>query len=54
VARVLDPRRRLFVIDGVLALRTAIDAVFGADTPAQRWRNHKVRNVTGHLPKEQH
>jgi putative transposase len=55
VARGLDPtRRRLFVIDGAKALRTAIDVVFGGDTPVQRCRNHKVRNVTGYLPKEQH
>jgi transposase-like protein len=55
VARGLDPkRRRLFVVDGAKALRTAIDAVFGSDTPVQRCRNHKVRNVTGYLPKEQH
>lgn len=55
VARGLDPaRRRLFVIDGAKALRTAIDAVFGGDTPVQRCRNHKVRNVTGYLPKDQH
>ena len=55
VARGLDPRRRrLFVIDGARALRTAIDAVFGGDTPVQRCRNHKVRNVTGYLPEDQH
>jgi putative transposase len=55
VARGLKPgRRRLFVIDGAKALRTAIDAVFGGDTPVQRCRNHKVRNVTGHLPQGQH
>jgi transposase-like protein len=55
VARGLDPtRRRLFVIDGAKALRTAIDAVFGGDTPVQRCRNHKVRNVVGYLPKDQH
>jgi transposase-like protein len=54
VARGLDPqRRRLFVIDGAKALRTAIDAVFGSETPVQRCRNHKVRNVTGYLPKDQ-
>jgi putative transposase len=55
VARGLDPtRRRLFVIDGAKALRTAIDAVFGGDTPVQRCRNHKIRNVTGYLPRDQH
>jgi transposase-like protein len=55
VARGLDPkRRRLFVIDGAKALRKAIDEVFGAGTPVQRCRNHKLRNVLGHLPEAQH
>jgi len=50
----VDPtRRRLFVIDGSKALRSAINAVFGADTPVQRCRNHKLRNVLGRLPREQ-
>ena len=54
VDRGLDPaRRRLFVIDGSKALRKAIDQVFGPQ-PVQRWRNHKLRNITGHLPKDQH
>lgn len=46
-------RRRLFVIDGSKALRTAINAVFGAETPVQRCRNHKLRNVLGRLPRQQ-
>lgn len=55
VARGLDPkRRRLYVIDGSKALRKAIDCVFGAETPVQRCRNHKLRNVLGHLPEDQH
>jgi putative transposase len=55
VQRGLDPkRRRLFVIDGSKALRKAIDQVFGEGTPVQRCRNHKVRNVLGHLPEDQH
>jgi putative transposase len=55
VARGLDPaRRRRFVIAGATARRAAIGAVFGGDTPVPRCRNHKVRNVTGHLPKDQH
>jgi transposase-like protein len=55
VGRGLDPKRRyLFVIDGAKALRSAIDTVFGADQPVQRCRNHKIRNVVGHLPEEQH
>ena len=49
---VTPDRRRLFVIDGSKALRAAIDAVFGAGNPVQRCRNHKVENVTGHLPRE--
>ena len=47
---VTPEHRRLFVIDGSKALRQAIDAVFGADNPVQRCRNHKVENVMGHLP----
>lgn len=55
VQRGLDPkRRRLFVIDGSKALRKAIDEVFGDGTPVQRCRNHKLRNVLGHLPESQH
>ena len=55
VERGLDPqRRRLFVIDGSKALRKAIDQVFGPQHPVQRCRNHKLRNVVGHLPKDQH
>ena len=55
VERGVDPRRRrLFVIDGSKALRKAIDLVFGATNPVQRCRNHKLRNVVGHLPKDQH
>ena len=55
VTRGLSPdRRRLFVIDGSKALRKAIDQVFGRENPVQRCRNHKVRNVLGHLPKDQH
>src|SRR5690554_4767681 len=51
VARGVNPgRRRLFVIDGSKALRSGIDAVYGADNPVQRCRIHKVRNVVGYLP----
>lgn len=46
-------RRRLFVIDGSKALRAAINAVFGAEMPVQRCRNHKLRNVLGRLPRPQ-
>ena len=53
--RGLSPfRKRLFVIDGSKALRKAIDQVFGEGNFVQRCRNHKIRNVTGHLPKDQH
>ena len=53
VAQGVDPkRRRLFVIDGSKALRTAINAVFG-EHPVQRCRNHKLRNVLGRLPRDQ-
>ncbi len=55
VERGLDPkRRRLFVIDGSKALRKAIGQVFGGSHPVQRCRNHKLRNVLGHLPKDEH
>jgi len=54
VARGLDPgRRRLFVIDGSKALRTALNAVFGAQGLVQRCRNHKLRNVVERLSKDQ-
>ena len=51
---VASSRRRLFVIDGASALRKAVDLVFGVGTPVQRCRNHKLRNVLGHLPQAQH
>lgn len=50
VERGLRPeRRRLFVIDGSKALRSAISAVFGP-APVQRCRAHKVRNVVAQVP----
>lgn len=53
VERGIHPgRRRLFVIDGSKALRAAIDAVYGGDSPVQRCRQHKIRNVMDHLPEE--
>lgn len=55
VERGIDPqRKRLFVIDGSKALRQGINEVFGSDNPVQRCRNHKITNVLGYLPKEQH
>jgi putative transposase len=54
VARGVNPEhKRLFVIDGSKALRTAINAVFGSHQPVQRCRAHKLRNVLDHLPKDQ-
>ena len=47
-------RRRLFVIDGAKALRQAIGRVFVRRTWCNVVENCKVRNVLGHLPKEQH
>ena len=55
VARGIRPdRRRRFVVDGAKALRSAIAQVFGAGNEVQRCRNHKLRNVVGHLPNAQH
>ena len=55
VERGLDPgRARLFVLDGSKALRKAVGQVFGSACLVQRCRNHKMRNVTGHLPRELH
>jgi putative transposase len=45
--------KRLFVIDGAKALRTAIHRVFGPQHPVQRCRKHKIRNVVERLPEEQ-
>ena len=54
VARGVDPKaKRLFVIDGAKALRSAIGKVFGSQPPVQRCRNHKMRNVLQRLPEEQ-
>jgi transposase-like protein len=54
VERGVDPeRRRLFVIDGSKALRTAINAIFGGAGLVQRCRQHKLRNVIERLPKDQ-
>ncbi len=51
--RGVDPSRKyLFVIDGSKALRSAIRKVFGSESPVQRCRNHKVKNVCDKLPKE--
>ena len=53
VARGVTPEcPYLFIIDGSKALRAAITAVFGADCPVQRCRQHKIENVTSYLPNE--
>ena len=55
VARGIRPdRRRLFVVVWSEALRSALAQVFGAGNEVQRCRNHKLRNVVGHLPNPQH
>jgi putative transposase len=46
-------RRRLCVIDGSKALRSAINAVFGSASLVQRCRQHKLRNITERWPKDQ-
>jgi transposase-like protein len=38
-------RRRLFIIDGAKALRSAIQSVYGDSALIQRCRTHKLRNV---------
>ena len=47
-------RRRLFVIDGAKALRSAIAHVFGARNPVQRCRNHyadiRIMPMSAHTP----
>ena len=45
-------RRGVKLDHGSKALRTAIDAVFGAKHPVQRCRHHKIENVMGYLPEE--
>jgi putative transposase len=54
IGRGLDARASyLFVIDGGAALRSAIDAMFGARAHVQRCRTHKLRNVLERLPKSE-
>jgi transposase-like protein len=51
VARGVDASvKRLFVIDGCKAMRSAIAQVYGEQALVQRCRAHKVRNVTERLP----
>src|SRR5438128_3723657 len=42
-------QKYLFVIDGSKALRTAINAVFGAKNPVQRCRHHKIEMVMSYI-----
>lgn len=52
-ARGLDTTRSmLVVIDGGKALRKAVRDIFGDRALVQRCQEHKIRNVTGHLPKD--
>ena len=46
-------KKRLFVMDGGKALRSAISEIFG-EQPVQRCRLHKERNVLRHLPDSRH
>jgi putative transposase len=41
----------LFIIDGSKALKKAIKSVFGTNALIQRCIEHKIRNITDHLPK---
>jgi transposase-like protein len=43
-------RKRLFVIDGSKAIRSAVEEIYGEQGLVQRCRAHKVRNVTERLP----
>ena len=55
VSRGLDPERgRLFVIDGALALTSAIQKTFTSLAKIQRCQIHKQRNILGHLPDHMH
>jgi len=45
-------RSILVVIDGSKALHKAVRDIFGERAMIQRCQEHKVRNVTGHLPKD--
>jgi transposase-like protein len=55
VVRGLDPERaRLFIVDGALALSSAIRTVFGSLGVIHRCQIHKERNILGHLPDRLH
>jgi transposase-like protein len=42
---IAQDKRRLFIIDGAKALKSAIQSVYGDSAEIQRCRTHKVRNV---------
>ena len=45
-------RKRLFIIDGAKALKSAIQSVYGEAALIQRCRTHKLRNVLENIPKK--
>ena len=53
IQRGLDAKaRRLYVLDGAKALRSAVKKTFGDEGPVQRCQIHKRRNVKEYLPPE--
>ena len=53
VERGLDPKaKRLYVLDGSKALRSAVKKTFGETSPVQRCQLHKRRNVKEYLAPE--
>ncbi len=54
IQRGLDAKaKRLYVLDGSKALRSAVKKTFGDESPLQRCQIHKRRNVKEYLPPEQ-
>ena len=53
IQRGLEARaKRLYVLDGSKALRSAVKKTFGDESPVQRCQIHKRRNVKEYLPPE--
>lgn len=53
IRRGLDAKaKRLYVLDGAKALRSAVKKTFGDESPVQRCQIHKRRNVKEHLSAE--
>lgn len=53
IQRGLDTKvKRLYVLDGAKALRSAVKKTFGDESPVQRCQIHKRRNVKEYLPPE--